>query len=136
LIRRRGGTEKVPLPAKLSIEHVIPQTWTETWPLEDPDDEKELARRVTAIHRLGNLTLVTSSLDPALSNDPWAGKRGELAQHSVLRLNAQLVHDHAERFDEACIDERSEALADLLVAEWPGPDAEDWSSGPQKDFEC
>ncbi len=124
-------TEKVPLPAKLSIEHVIPQTWMETWPLNNADDEQELARRVTAIHRLGNLTLVTSSLNPALSNDPWAEKRGELAQHSVLRLNARLVHDHPERFDEACIDARSEALAALLVAEWPGPDADDWSSDPE-----
>jgi len=120
-------TEKVPLPAKLSIEHVIPQTWTDTWPLEDPEDEEALARRTGCLHRLGNLTLVTSSLNPALSNDPWAEKRGELAQHSALRLNARLVHDHPDAFDEDAIDARSKALAALLIAEWPGPHADDWT---------
>ncbi len=119
-------TEKVPLPGKLSIEHVIPQTWKETWPIRDPADEQTLDRRVSSIHRLGNLTLVTSSLNPALSNDPWTEKRAALAQHSALRLNARLVHDHPKDFNEDVIDARSEALADLLVAEWPGPDAEDW----------
>lgn len=119
-------TEKVPLPTKLSIEHVIPQTWEVTWPLDDQSDEEALARRTAAVHRLGNLTLVTASLNPALSNDPWAEKRGELAQHSALRLNARLVHDHPDHFDEDSIDERGEALADLLIAEWPGPEA-DWS---------
>lgn len=120
-------TEKVTLQDKLSIEHVIPQTWVDTWPLDDPDDDDALARRTGSIHRLGNLTLVTSSLNPALSNDPWAEKRGELAQHSALRLNARLVHDHPDDFDELLIDQRGEALADLLIAEWPGPDAEDWA---------
>jgi hypothetical protein len=119
-------TEKVPLPAKLTIEHVIPQTWKDTWPLEDPDDESALARRVAGIHRLGNLTLVTSSLNPALSNDPWAEKRGELAQHSALRLNARLVHDHPDTFDEDMIDARGHALTDLMIAEWPGPASDDW----------
>jgi len=119
-------TEKVPLPPKLQIEHVIPQAWQDTWPLEDPQDEDAIARRTAAVHRLGNLSLVTSSLNPALSNDPWAEKRGELTQHSALRLNARLVHDHPERFDEESIDQRSETLANLLICEWPGPDADDW----------
>ncbi len=118
-------TESVPLPSKLSIEHVIPQNWKETWPLNSSDEEV-LKRREKAIHRLGNLTLVTSSLNPALSNDPWADKRGELAEHSALRLNARLVHKHPDSFDENCIDERSAALAELLIAEWPGPDAIEW----------
>jgi hypothetical protein len=120
-------TEAVQVPTKLSIEHVIPQNWAATWPLEDGTDEESLARRTGAIHRLGNLTLVTSSLNPALSNDPWAEKRGELSQHSALRLNARLVHDHPDGFDEDAIDARSQALADLLIAEWPGPDSEAWN---------
>jgi hypothetical protein len=119
-------TEKIPLPPKLSIEHVIPQTWPDTWPLPDADDELAHERRLASIHRLGNLTLVTSSLNPALSNDPWIEKRAALAQHSALRLNAQLVHDNTEHFDEDVIDARGHALADLLIAEWPGPDAADW----------
>ena len=41
-------TESVPLPSKLSIEHVIPQNWKETWPLDSSDDEV-LKRREKAI---------------------------------------------------------------------------------------
>lgn len=120
-------TEKVSWPAKLSIEHVIPQKWEETWPVADPDDQEALDRRRGALHKLGNLTLVTSSLNPALGNDPWAAKRGEIGHHSALRLNANLVKDHPDTFDEASIEARSAALADLLIAEWPGPDSDAWA---------
>lgn len=114
-------TESMSLAPRLTIEHVIPQKWPRSWPLDDPDDADAVDRRNNSLHRLGNLTLVTKSLNPALSNDPWASKRSELARHSALRLNAQLVHDHLDKFDENAIDERSEQLADLLIAEWPGP---------------
>jgi hypothetical protein len=119
-------TERLPLPSRLTIEHVIPQTWETTWPLIEGSNDGGLQRRVEHIHRLGNLTLVTSSLNPALSNDPWGAKRGELAQHSALRLNARLVHDHPDYFDESSIDRRGAALADLLLAEWPGPGSDVW----------
>lgn len=120
-------TEKVSWPDKLTIEHVIPQTWEDTWPLVDPDDQDAQDRRRRALHKLGNLTLVTSSLNPSLGNDPWAMKRGEIGHHSALRLNANLVRDHPETFDEEAIDARSSALCDLLIAEWPGPDSEEWA---------
>ena len=123
---RTPKTENFQLPSKLSIEHLIPQSWVENWPLEPPGDDKARNRREEAIHRLGNLTLVTKSLNPALSNAPWADKRAGLAEHSALRLNARLVHEYPDRFDEDCIDARSAALADLLIGEWPGPDAIEW----------
>lgn len=56
----------------------------------------------------------------------WADKRAGLAEHSALRLNARLVHDYLDRFDEDCVDARSATLADLLIGEWPGPDAVEW----------
>jgi len=119
-------TENFQLPSNLSIEHLIPQTWAENWPLESPADDRALNRRQEAIHRLGNLTLVTKSLNPALSNAPWADKRAALAEHSALRMNARLVHDYPNRFDEGCVDARGATLADLLIGEWPGPSAVEW----------
>lgn len=119
-------TEKVPITPKLTIEHVIPQTWEETWQLpSDASAEREQRRRDT-LHRLGNLTLVTSSLNPALGNDPWAQKREALAEHSALRLNTRLILDHPKVFDEDCADRRGAQLAELLIAEWPGPGAQHW----------
>lgn len=69
---------------------------------------------------------ILAGLNLALSNDPWAEKRGELAQHSALRLNARLVHDYPESFNEDTIDKRGGELASLLIDEWPGPGADDW----------
>ncbi|MFL4473772.1 DUF262 domain-containing protein [Paeniglutamicibacter sp. MACA_103] len=116
-------TEKLVLPSRLSIEHIIPQTWMKTWPLPSPSSAEAEDSRKTHLHRIGNLTLVTSNLNPALGNDPWEFKRKELAKHSALRLNAHLVSDHPLVFDESTIDERSSSMADLIISEWPGPQA-------------
>ncbi len=114
-------TEKLTLPSKLTIEHIIPQSWSNTWPLPTPASPEAEDSRKAHIHRLGNLTLVTSSLNPALGNDPWKSKREELAKHSALRLNAHLVSEYPRTFDESTIDERSSFMAALLIQEWPGP---------------
>lgn len=114
-------TEKLTLPSRLSIEHIIPQTWKNTWPLPTPVSPEAEDRRKNHLHRIGNLTLVTSSLNPALGNDPWESKRKELSKHSALRLNAHLVSEHPSGFDESTIDERSSSMAELLIKEWPGP---------------
>lgn len=114
-------TEKLTLPPKLSIEHIIPQTWKNTWPLPTPASPEAEDSRKNHLHRIGNLTLVTSSLNPALGNDPWESKRKELSKHSALRLNAHLVSEYPSVFDESTIDERSSSMVELLIKEWPGP---------------
>jgi hypothetical protein len=49
------------------------------------------------------------------------------AQLLIAAASARLVHDYPDRFDEDCIDTRGAALADLLIAEWPGPDPANWA---------
>ena len=116
------------MPTGLTIEHVIPQSWEEHWPLPDAGGEESNAQahrtRRERIHRLGNLSLVTGSLNPALGKDPWAAKKAQLLQFSTLQLNADLITNpnYATTFDDSSIDERGERLAGLLVHEWPGPD--------------
>ena len=116
-------TEQVRFEEKLTIEHVIPQQWESTWPLPENAGEDAYHRREAVKHRLGNLTLVTKKLNPALSNDPWSAKREELAKHARLRLNAELVRRNPDHFDENVVDARGVELADLLIQEWPGPDS-------------
>jgi hypothetical protein len=123
---RTAKTEHVHMKQKLTIEHVIPQTWETTWPLPDDAGDEAYARRGSHLHRLGNLTLVTGALNPAMGNDPWADKREALDDHTVLRLNANLINGNPNCFDEDCIDARGAALAALLLAEWPGPDSTEW----------
>ncbi|MFF3557353.1 HNH endonuclease family protein [Streptomyces tsukubensis] len=88
---RTDHTEQLTVPvgeqagAKLTIEHVMPQSWRDNWPpLEN--DLSEGADRDELVHTLGNLTLVTARLNPTLGNMAWEDKRQWLGKHSLLRL--------------------------------------------------
>jgi len=117
------------IPKTLTLEHVMPQSWEEHWPLpanDDPIVAKE--EREARIHRLGNLTLTAAPLNAALSNAPWLTKRTELNKVTRLLLNVELIEQQPETFDEAAIDARGEVLANRVLSLWPGPDA--WETAP------
>jgi hypothetical protein len=112
-------------PLNLTVEHVMPQAWREHW--DDGLDTVAALKRDRIVHSLGNLTLVTGRLNPALSNRPWSddqangsGKRDYLLRHSELKLNATLVADH-DYWSEDDIAARTEHLARRIAAIWPCP---------------
>lgn len=115
-LRRSAKTEE-PAPEHLSIEHVLPSGWTkEAWPLPPADPDGDARRRM--IDTLGNLTLLTSSLNSAQSNGSWAAKREGLKQ-SVLRLNREL--DQLPSWNEAEAEARGKRLATEVLSIWPRP---------------
>lgn len=112
-------------PHGMTVEHVLPQTWKTNWPL-NTDDPTLVAAREARVHRLGNLTLVSGKLNPALSNRPWTapegnGKRDFLLQHSHLKLNAKIVAEHPDAWTELDVDARTSDLTQRLLAIWPRP---------------
>jgi Protein of unknown function DUF262/Protein of unknown function (DUF1524) len=119
--------EALTIPTKLSIEHIIPQKWEANWPLPVEGDAETVEaaeeRRRNSIHRLGNLTIVTHALNASLSNAVWAKKQKHLNEHSKLLLNARLVSEYGDRFDDDSVAERGAWLADRIIEIWPGPDA-------------
>jgi hypothetical protein len=125
---RTEKSEEITLPAKLTIEHVMPQEWRTTWLVDPPDDLAKIGVRERHLHRLGNLTLVTAKLNPSLSNSPWTTKRPELNKHSVLLLNRRVVDEHPDLWDETAIDNRSVQLADYVKQIWPAPTSSAWTS--------
>ncbi len=60
----------------LDIEHVLPQNWRANWPVVDLAEE---IRRDAHVHRLGNLTLLSGSLNSAVSDGSWLGQNGKRA---------------------------------------------------------
>ncbi|WP_447004063.1 DUF262 domain-containing protein [Saccharothrix isguenensis] len=113
----------------LTIEHVMPQSWQRHWPLV-ADRGVDAAERDHLVQRLGNLTLVTSKLNPVISNYPWSpttlgdgtaieGKRKAIGQHSVLMLNKHLLDEHADDWDDEAIRERTTTLAVRATRVWP-----------------
>jgi uncharacterized protein DUF262/uncharacterized protein DUF1524 len=111
------------LPTNLTLEHIMPRTWKDHWPLLDEVDSEA---REARIDRLGNLTLTSGPLNSSLSNAPWEQKRPALSASSLLLLNKH-VTEH-EAWNEDTIDARGHALASSICSIWPGPTAEVWPS--------
>ncbi|WP_447925910.1 GmrSD restriction endonuclease domain-containing protein [Georgenia muralis] len=102
------------------IEHLLPRNWKDTWPVESPEDAEA---RQTRVHRLGNLTLLTRSLNSKLSNAPWSAKRAALLDHNTITLTGRVIKRTDEHeWDEELIDERTRELIDALLRVWPVPE--------------
>jgi hypothetical protein len=122
----------------LTVEHIMPRHWSKHWPLpsgnsvssEDPfllslsDEEvsddlrREMETRQTAKDTLGNLTMITTSLNPSLSNGPWSEKRLAIGK-SLLVLNRQVAQH--EIWDESGIEARGSKLATVVNTIWTYP---------------
>ena len=110
----------------LTIEHIMPQSWEDHWPLpEDVDKEEARRERNRLVQTIGNLTLVTGRLNSSLSNAPWESKRDELLKHSNLTLNSELMNK--PQWDEETIKLRSQRFANIIAEIWPGPDSPVWN---------
>ncbi|MCR1981436.1 DUF262 domain-containing protein [Cellulosimicrobium cellulans] len=102
------------------IEHLLPRTWQSTWPVPTPE---EAEARQSRVHRLGNLTLLTRSLNSKVSNGPWATKRAALLNHNTITLTGRVVSRTADQnWDEGLIDARTAELIDALLQVWPVPE--------------
>ncbi|KXV35666.1 hypothetical protein AD942_00310 [Gluconobacter japonicus] len=123
---RSNLAEKPERPTGLWVEHVLPQTWTDDWPFQGGEyfsrfsDFPEVIARKAAANSLGNLTLITSSLNISAGNRSFAEKRAKFAEHTGLFLNKWFVG--REEWAETQINERGEHLASLAVKIWPALD--------------
>lgn len=133
-------TEKITIESLLTVEHILPQSWLEHWPL--PDGSKGLSfdkllarhsedaqaedtqaedtlRRNAMLQTLGNLTLLTQPLNSSVSNASWKVKKPALLQASLLPINQQLVV--YDDWNETTIEKRSKELFERALKLWPGP---------------
>lgn len=103
----------------LPIEHILPQKWRDTWPVSEDDE----ASRQEHVHRLGNLTLLTTSLNSKVSNGAWPTKRDALLKHNTIKLTGRLLElTHQSDWDEALIDQRTAEMTSAILRIWPVPD--------------
>jgi uncharacterized protein with ParB-like and HNH nuclease domain len=117
---RTPKTEVLKIPRGLTIEHLMPREWERHWPLHPADDmtiDEASDLRNDVVDTLGNLTLLTKELNPAVSNGPWAKKRTEILKHSALNLNREL----SEEWNESLIKARTEALLNKALLLWKRP---------------
>ena len=125
--------EAIDVGGQLTIEHIMPQSWGEHWPLQSgetgvPWDELPWAevdepaveasrRRHALVQTIGNLTILTQPLNSAVSNSAWAEKRPELLRSSLLPIN-QHLHEF-DLWDEDTIQSRSADLLSKALSLWP-----------------
>ncbi|MEO9474601.1 MAG: DUF262 domain-containing HNH endonuclease family protein [Cyclobacteriaceae bacterium] len=136
--QRGKKQEKIEFPNEgLTIEHILPQKWYEHWPLSGNEITKEdfeisihavmteedknghyhqIENRNKLLHCLGNLTLLTDSLNPAVSNSNFKVKQKELAKQSTLKLNTYFLE--LDDWGEEQIQIRTEELIDNIVKIW------------------
>ena len=125
-------TEAVKVPDWLQIEHIMPRAWRTHWDEPVLDDE-QAAERDGLINTIGNLTVITQSLNSSLSNRPWTdadaegikeggrpsvGKWSLLNQYSLLLLNKEIL-TRQDVWTEQDIRERGERIAQLVCETWP-----------------
>lgn len=122
----------------LTVEHILPDSWHENWPLlsgqaytaddkyqatfskiEDESVIGQLVRRERMKHSLGNLTLVTRSFNSSVSNNAFPEKKKEFEAQSLLMLTKDFVGK--PDWNEREIEVRATALADLACQIWPSP---------------
>jgi hypothetical protein len=131
--------EVVDIRSSLTVEHVLPESWIEHWPLqsgrsgmafwdryrmsaddatvEQKADAEASSARDRIVHSIGNLTLLTQPLNSSVSNGPYTEKRPEVIKQSRLALNAYF--QDVPEWDEMRIRERGEKLFESAKAIWP-----------------
>jgi len=129
---RRGFThghqgakgEQPVVRSKCTIEHVMPQRWGQHWPLPTDETASERDQRVQT---LGNLTLVSESLNPSMSNAAWTGEKGKkagLQKYSSIKLNSEIIQradEHGGQWTDELIDERTASLIEEVLTVWSVP---------------
>jgi hypothetical protein len=125
----------------LDVDHILPTSWFEHWPLPDGSHAKQsevqealrasfsdqpVPDRLAAIHRreqckarMGNLTLLHYGVNRSLQHHAFDRKRKEFFEHSNLHLNRELMV--MKEWNEEAIEQRGRTTFDVAKKIWCGP---------------
>lgn len=98
-----------------SVEHIMPQKWETNWS-DGVFDNAEKLSRTKKIRTLGNLTLVTKSLNSSMKNAAWYVKKEALKEYSLLKITTDYI-DNSE-WNEIEIEKRADDLASMALKIW------------------
>lgn len=116
-LRNLNSEEPFRIGVPVQIEHIMPRSWEEHWPLPDDALPDAALVRKELVHRIGNLTILTRPLNLSVSNAGWSEKKGKLRSESVLKMNQRLAME--ADWSEETIRSRSAELAETFCRLWP-----------------
>jgi len=105
-----------------SLEHLMPKKWRNNW--EYPDNEELAHKRDSKLLTLGNLAIITQSLNSSIRDADWETKKqGKGATKPGLSLCASGLMTMVDvlskdTWDEECITERSRWLCQQGLKLW------------------
>jgi hypothetical protein len=107
-----GAAEAHPIT---DLEHILPKRFQRNWPVERKDFPGGPEKYV---HRLGNMTLLTTNLNRELGNQPYAVKREAFAQEA-LGITRTIADE--PRWTADAIGRRQNWMAGLAIKIWRCP---------------
>jgi hypothetical protein len=107
--------------SRYSLEHIMPKKWENKWPkLSSPDAINERNRK---LFTLGNLTIITASLNSSIRDGSWdVKKKGKGDKHGLIQYAAGLdTFSHylaSPHWDEVTIESRADFLYEYACKIW------------------
>lgn len=106
---------------RYTLEHIMPRSWKENWPLHAPYTEDD---REDAIYCLGNLAMLPSKLNTSISNASWTDKKSGKGKNLGMSHYAADIESLANVinqpiWNEDTISERADWIAAYANELWP-----------------
>ncbi len=133
--QKRTEEPQIPELSNLDVDHIMPQSWYDYWPLRGgakateaeasaahmvelvggvlSDHQAEIRKRAKNIPTLGNLTLLNLSVNRQAQNKAFPVKKELLIENTNLSLNVKLLT--LDCWDEATIVQRGKMLAEAAT---------------------
>lgn len=108
------GGELPDFSTKLEIEHVLPQSPDSEWFAQGFTKQMHDAQ----VHLLPNLLLLTSKLNVALSNRPYAEKRPAYIEDAGFKATREFGRQF-ESWTPADLERRGDTMAEWALLRWP-----------------
>lgn len=108
---------------KYSLEHMMPKKWENHWDKDKSFTDEERQNRNNKLLTLGNLAIITSSLNSSIRDSNWDKKKNGTDKHSGLikfTSGIETINEYLqyETWDENKIDERANFLYKQAMKIW------------------
>ena len=108
---------------KYSLEHMMPKKWENHWNKDKSFSDEEKQNRNNKLLTLGNLAIITSSLNSSIRDSDWDKKRNGTDKHSgLIRFTSGIETIHAyleyDKWNEDTIDKRAKFLYEKAIKIW------------------
>lgn len=108
------------------LEHILPQNWRDNWKImaENEADEKEKASaRDKVLKTIGNMTILTGSLNRSIKNADWNTKKNGNGKNDGLKMYAEGIETFSRYIDlpewnESTIENRAKDLQIKFFEVW------------------